>query len=100
VEAPGTVEQVDSNLVDGLTSIADVIERFGDPGEEMDSATIGGYVAERLERIPAQGDRVPFADYDVTVEAMDGLRVAQVRFVPGERNTSTDADDEASDDST
>ena len=89
VESPGVVEETDPNLVDGLTSLTDVIERFGHPGGEIDSTTIGGYVAERLERIPVQGDSLPFGDYDLYVEEMDGMRVAKVRFDYTER---TDAD--------
>lgn len=86
VENPGIVEQADPNLVDGLTSLTDVIERFGAPGGEMDSTTIGGYTAERLERIPVEGDHLTFGDYDLFVEEMDGMRVAKVRFVKAKRN--------------
>jgi putative hemolysin len=68
-------------VVDGLVSLDDVIDRFGDPGGEPESATIGGYVAERLDRIPATGDKVPFGDYELYVEEMDEMRVARVRFV-------------------
>ncbi len=100
VEAAGMVEKADPNLIDGLTSMTDVIERFGDPGGETDSTTIGGYVAERLERIPEEGDRVALADYDVIVEAMDGLRVAKVHFVRSERNHGHEAGEEASEEAT
>jgi CBS domain containing-hemolysin-like protein len=89
VESSGVVEQTDPNVVDGLTSLTDVIERFGHPGGEIDSTTIGGYVAERLERIPVLGDSLPFGNYDLYVEEMDGMRVAKVRFARAER---TDAD--------
>jgi len=68
-------------VVDGLMSLDDVIDRFGDPGGEPESATIGGYVAEQLDRIPAAGDKVTFGDYDLHVEEMDEMRVARVRFV-------------------
>jgi len=84
-EESSAVEVADPNVVDGLTSMTDMIERFGDPGGEVDSATVGGYVAERLERIPAAGDELPFANYDLRVEEMDGMRVAVVRFVPSAR---------------
>ena len=76
-EESSAVEEADPNVVDGLTSMTDMIERFGDPGGEVNSATIGGYVAERLERIPVVGDELPFANYDVRVEEMDGMRVAR-----------------------
>lgn len=71
-----------SPLVDGLTTLSDIAERFGDPGCEVHSATIGGYVAECLDRIPTVGDRVPYGKYEVIVVAMDEMRVAQVQFVP------------------
>lgn len=93
VESPGSIARNDPNLIDGLTSLTDVAERFGDPGGEMDSTTIGGYVAERLERIPMKGDSLPFADYDLTVEEMDGMRVAKVRFSPANRSSDGTAND-------
>jgi putative hemolysin len=71
----------DVYTVDGLVSLNDAIERFGDPGGEPQSTTIGGYVAEILNRIPAARDKVPFGDYDLRVEEMDGMRVSKVRFV-------------------
>jgi putative hemolysin len=73
-------------VVDGLVSLDDVIDRFGDPGGEPGSATIGGYVAERLDRIPTVGDKITFGDYDLYVEEMDEMRVARVRFVTRVRN--------------
>jgi putative hemolysin len=81
VEAGHIPTPADPMLVDGLLTLNDVIERFGEPDGKFMSTTIGGYVAERLDRIPAAGDTVPFGDYDVRVEAMDGMRAATVRFV-------------------
>ncbi len=91
VETADDAAPVDPNVVDGLTSLTDVIERFGDPGGEQESTTIGGYAAEKLERIPVEGDRLPFANYDLTVEAMDGMRVAKVHFTPAKRAAGGDA---------
>ena len=68
------------NLVDGLTSLTEVAERFGELSEEASSTTLGGYVAEQLNRIPAVGDSVRYGDYEVRVETMDGMRVERVRF--------------------
>lgn len=94
VKPAGEAENPDPNVVDGLTSIGDVIDRFGDPHEEIDSTTIGGYFAERLQRIPTEGDTLPFADYEIKVEKMDGMRVARVRFTAKPR-PETDADSSA-----
>jgi putative hemolysin len=67
-------------VVDGLVSMSDIMERFGGLDEEPDSTTIGGYLAEKLNRIPELHDQIVLGDYDVRVEAMDGMRVARVRF--------------------
>jgi CBS domain containing-hemolysin-like protein len=77
--------------VDGLLSLTDVAERFGDPGGEWQSTTIGGYVPERLGRIPKVGDTVPFGGYDVRVDEMDGMRVARVRFMKRASRQGTDS---------
>ncbi|HEX2907115.1 MAG TPA: hemolysin family protein, partial [Phototrophicaceae bacterium] len=83
----------DVAVVDGLTTIHDAIDRFGDPGLEVESMTIGGYVAERLNRIPTLHDKVDFGDYDVFVQQMDGMRVSRVRFVKQPvKPDQTDAD--------
>ncbi len=71
----------DVYVVDGLVSLNEAMERFGDPGGEPQSTTIGGYVAEILNRIPTLRDKVPFGDYELRVAEMDGMRVSKVRFV-------------------
>jgi putative hemolysin len=70
----------DMFVVDGLVTLSEASERFGDPGSEPESTTIGGYVSEVLRRIPVVKDLVPFGEYDLVVEEMDGLRVSKVRF--------------------
>jgi CBS domain containing-hemolysin-like protein len=76
-------------VVDGLLSMTDIIERFGEPDSDFESTTIGGYVAERLDRIPQLGDEVKFSQYHLRVEEMDGMRPARLRFVlPTETSTS------------
>jgi putative hemolysin len=84
-------------VLDGLVSLTDVIERFGEPGGEPESATIGGYVAEILDRIPEKGDTVPFGEYDVHVDEMDEMRVARVsvyRRVPVDEETPAASSDD------
>jgi len=68
-------------VVDGLTSLNELIDRFGQPDGHPQSTTIGGYVAEQLDRIPETGDTVRFGDYEVIVEEMDEMRVARVCVV-------------------
>jgi putative hemolysin len=75
----------DTGIIDGLMSISDAIERFGDPGVEPLSTTIGGHIAERLERIPLVGDQVTFGDYTLRVVEMDGMRVSKIRVIRRDR---------------
>jgi putative hemolysin len=85
-EPEAAAVEEDHSVVDGLESMTALTERFGEPGIEVESTTIGGYVAERLERIPAAGDSVPYGEnYQVVVLNMDGMRVSEVRFIPVER---------------
>ena len=78
---PAALSAGGDSLVDGLTSLTEVADRFGELSEEAESTTLGGYVAEQLNRIPAVGDSVRYGEYEVHVEAMDGMRVVRVRFV-------------------
>lgn len=61
--------------------------------DEVDSATVGGWVTEHLERFPEVGDTFVWQNLSVTVEALSDLRVAQVliHVLPLE----TDEDEEA-----
>lgn len=44
--------------------------------------TVGGFLMSTLERIPVVGDAVEIEDGTLTVQRMDGRRVARVRFTP------------------
>ncbi len=75
-------EEGDVTMLDGLVTLDDVIERFGNPGGDLvHSTTIGGYIAERLGRIPTAKDKVRFGNYEACVEQMDGMRVARVSMI-------------------
>jgi putative hemolysin len=78
-EPPKVLETPQGLVFDGLTLIDDVCERLGvridAPGEV---STVGGYLGDRLGRIPRPGDRVPLEDYDLTVMEMNGRRVTRV----------------------
>jgi putative hemolysin len=77
--------------VDGLMSLASFSERFGTEWEETHVHTVGGYVFERLDRLPRVGDTVQVDDYTLTVEEMDQRRIARILVKP---QTSEDADEE------
>jgi CBS domain containing-hemolysin-like protein len=67
-----------SALVDGLTLVSDVNERFGVHIDEETYNTIGGYVLGRLGRRARVGDQFEVEGRVMRVAALDGLRVARV----------------------
>ena len=48
--------------------------------DEFDSATVGGWVTEHLERFPDVGDTFTWQNLSVTVEALDDMRVTQLKL--------------------
>lgn len=65
-------------ILDGLVSMTEVLERFGDIDDEPSAATIGGYIQERMGQIPKVGDIVLYNGYEFRVRKMEGMRVAEV----------------------
>ena len=77
-EEPEIVERPDGSLlIDGLAAIEDVKLRLGLqalPGED-NATTMGGFVLERLGRVPKTGDKVRYGGYVFEVVDMDARRV-------------------------
>ena len=48
--------------------------------DEFDSATVGGWVTEHLERFPEIGDTFVWQNLQVTVEAIDEMRITQIQI--------------------
>ncbi|MCL4560168.1 MAG: hemolysin family protein [Chloroflexi bacterium] len=71
-----------SAMINGLTPIEDINQYFGLHLYDPNYDTIAGYVLGKLGRIPALGDMVESPEDGVAlkVEAMDGLRVSQLRL--------------------
>ncbi len=67
-----------SVLIDGMTQIEAVNAQLGLELQDPDYDTIAGYVLGRLKRIAQMGDVVEHNGMTIEVEAMDGLRIAQV----------------------
>lgn len=87
-ETPSFREEGGAISVDGGALMSEIEERFGPAPPEIESNTIGGYIAEALGRIPLADDCVPYGAYEVRVMAMDELRVARVSFTKQARNDS------------
>lgn len=79
-----TPEADGTTLVNGLVLLGDVNEYFGLDLEAGEVNTIGGYVFADLGHRPEVGECVAIGPYELRVEGLDGLRIAEVRFIPRE----------------
>jgi len=84
-----------SALLDGLTLVRDVNERFGLEIDEDVYTTVGGYVLGRLGRRARLGDRIEVETRTLRVEALDGLRVARVFLTRPKQNAGADEGERA-----
>jgi CBS domain containing-hemolysin-like protein len=93
-EPPDFVATPEGTLINGLTSIDDVNEQLG-LNIQTEADTIGGYVFELLGRKPELGDEVSDGRHTFRVEALDGLRIAEVRILtPGKGRGAAGATEE------
>ena len=83
---PDFYETPEGTLINGLTAITDVNEQLG-MNMQGDSDTLGGFVFEQLGRKPELGDEVSVDGHVLRIEALDGLRVAEVRVIPRGRSS-------------
>ncbi len=61
----------------------ELLERTGiEVPEDEDYETVGGFVTDRLDRIPEVGDEVGIEQGLLRVEHLDGSRVDRVRYTP------------------
>jgi putative hemolysin len=72
--------RIDANrwLIDGQAGIDDVAEHLGVTAPEGDYVTIGGYLLDRLDRIPEPGDTVELGDWELRVQSMERRRITEV----------------------
>jgi putative hemolysin len=65
-------------LIDGQAAIDEVAEHLGVELPEGDYVTIGGYVLERLDRIPEPGDSVLVDGWELRVQSMERRRITEI----------------------
>ncbi len=77
-------------LVDGAVHLEEVNAALDIalPAGEVDS--VGGFVTSLLGHVPAQGERVAYDGVELTVERVDGHRIAQVRITKAEPAAAID----------
>ncbi len=78
-EVPMIREENGVFLINGLMTLADARERLDLQLADEEYDTVGGMVFGRLGRLAKVGDAIDVEGYRLTVTAVDGRRVAQVR---------------------
>ena len=71
----------DSYLIDGLTLIETVNQQLNLNLSDPHYDTIAGYFLGKLGHIPKIGDGIESGGVMLSVEAMDGLRIAQIKLL-------------------
>lgn len=97
-EPPATEIEVLSDgraLIDGLTLIDDVNDRFGLHLDDANYDTIGGYIFGELGRRPEVGDEIQVEGHTLRVAELDGLRIARVELRPAETKIDSRVTDES-----
>lgn len=86
--------------LEGSLPLFELSELTGIPVEAEGITTVNGWVTHRLGRFPRRGDRLEIGEFHLSVEELEGLRVARVnlkRTTPpaatssGDRDTVADA---------
>lgn len=71
----------DTYIVSGTHNLEELFEEFGmNVREEFDSTTVGGWITERLGKIPAAGDKCSYENLDVIVTKANNKRVLEVKI--------------------
>ena len=76
------VSNTDRIMVAGSLPLSELGDHVASPGiEAAESTTVGGYLSDKLGRLPVVGDRVDSGDYQIEVTEADERRVKEVAFV-------------------
>lgn len=75
------VREDKSVLISGdapIESLTDIIEGFTIDFEEIDYATVAGFVFNQMDKIPQIGDKFSFMGYSIEVVDIDGNRIDKI----------------------
>ncbi|MDR1763387.1 MAG: hemolysin family protein [Dysgonamonadaceae bacterium] len=79
VQADGSI------VVDGQIPFVEMLEKIGLDDDvlpkDFNYVTLSGYVLDKLERIPEEGDSVEWENYRFSVVAMDNNRIDKIKIV-------------------
>lgn len=65
-------------LVDATTALEDIQKQLGITLDAEESATLGGFLTERLQRLPSTGEELLYKGYRLLVQQATPRRVSQV----------------------
>ena len=88
-DAPPVLRKDGSWLIDGMAPLDEVENRIGLKAMrgEGDFHTLGGFMVDKLGRLPNTGDHFTWNDTQFEVVDMDGRRVDKVLVTPSPENT-------------
>ncbi len=81
------IRKTDDNVyvINGNAPLLDVFEYMGvDVKEEFESASVGGWVTEQMEKIPVAGESFDYANLHITVTRSTQKRVSEVKITVNE----------------
>lgn len=79
-----SVEGARDRRIDGTLLVEDFEKETGTSVPDGPYETVAGYVLQRLQRMPRLHDHVDVDGWRLTVEALDGRRIATLRLAPGD----------------
>lgn len=91
VEEEVTMVDEHTYTVDGAMALADFDEQF-DVEVETDSLSLGGWIMEKMERVPEVGDTVECEHLTITVTEVEDRRVVSATVLVGEKQTEEEED--------
>lgn len=69
-------------LLDSVYGLDDFAQLFKLPVPDSHAHSIGGWIFERLERIPTEGESFVYEGYRITLAEVDNHRIRKVKVVP------------------
>jgi CBS domain containing-hemolysin-like protein len=67
-------------LATGQSSISDLNDKLQEPLPEGDYETLGGFLTDKVSRVPLKNEQIKFGDYVFYIKAADNRKVDQVEI--------------------
>ncbi len=92
-EQEESFQQLDPHtyLIDGDWTFDDFCSYFH-IADDADSVSLGGWIMERMEKVPAAGESFEYGGLSITVEEISNNRIQKVRVVQLEKPQEEDSE--------